>query len=160
MKYILLLLFIPVCGVYAQSTEYAKKKAEKLAVKSPFEKIIDRELPATIVYENEYVIGFVPLGGQAPVHYLIVPKKRIPTVNEVTEDDIVMLGHMFLAAREIAREYGVDETGYRLAINNNEDSGQSVFHIHMHLLGGMKTGPMVDQTWRNERRGKNEEENE
>ncbi len=152
MKYLLLLLFIPIGNVVAQSEEYIRQKEQKLAVKSPFEKIIDRELPATIVYENEYVIGFVPLGNQAPVHYLIVPKKRIPTVNEVTEDDVVMLGHMFLAAREIAKEYGVDETGYRLAINNNEDSGQSVFHIHMHLLGGMKTGPMVDQTWRNQQK--------
>ncbi len=154
MKYLLILLLIPIGSAYAQSEEYTRQKEQKLAVKSPFEKIIDRELPATIVYENEYVIGFVPLGNQAPVHYLIVPKKRIPTVNEVTEDDVVMLGHMFLAAREIAKEYGVDETGYRLAINNNEDSGQSVFHIHMHLLGGMKTGPMVDQTWRNDQKAK------
>ncbi|MEQ8715908.1 MAG: histidine triad nucleotide-binding protein [Cyclobacteriaceae bacterium] len=154
MKYLLLLLLIPIGNVVAQSEEYTRQKEQKLAIKSPFEKIIDRELPATIVYENEYVIGFVPLGNQAPVHYLIVPKKRIPTVNEVTEDDVVMLGHMFLAAREIAKEYGVDETGYRLAINNNEDSGQSVFHIHMHLLGGMKTGPMVDQTWRNDQKAK------
>lgn len=156
MKYLLILLLIPIGSVYAQSEEYTKQKEQKLAVKSPFEKIIDRELPATIVYENEYVIGFVPLGNQAPVHYLIVPKKRIPTVNEVTEDDALMLGHMFIAAREIAKEFGVAETGYRLAINNNEDSGQSVFHIHMHLLGGMKTGPMVDQAWRNNQKEKGE----
>ncbi|MEQ9301950.1 MAG: histidine triad nucleotide-binding protein [Cyclobacteriaceae bacterium] len=157
MKYLLLLLLIPIGTVHAQSAEYNKKKEQKLSVKSPFEKIIDRELPATIVYENEYVIGFVPLGNQAPVHYLIVPKKRIPTVNDVTEEDAMMLGHMFIAAREIAKEFGVAETGYRLAINNNEDSGQSVFHIHMHLLGGMETGPMVDQTWRNEQKAKKEE---
>lgn len=157
MKYLLILLLIPIGNVVAQSDEYTRQKKQKLAVKSPFEKIIDRELPATIVYENEYVIGFVPLENQAPVHFLIVPKKRIPTVNEVTEDDVLMLGHMFVAAGAIAKEYGVAETGYRLAINNNEDSGQSVFHIHMHLLGGMKTGPMVDQGWRKEQRKRRNE---
>ncbi len=122
--------------------EYAKMKAGKLAEKSPFEKIADRELPATIVYENDDVIAFIPLRPQAPVHYLIVPKKRIATVNDITDSDAVLLGKLFIAARDIAAKFGVAETGYRLAVNTNRDAGQSEFHLHVHLLGGEFLGPM------------------
>lgn len=122
--------------------EYEAMKAKKQGEKSPFEKIVDRELPATIVYENEHVIAFIPLRPQAPVHYLIVPKKRINTVNDITEADVTVLGQMFLAAKEIARKFGVAETGYRLAVNTNRDAGQSEFHLHMHMLGGEFLGPM------------------
>ena len=151
-KYLLFLATLSAHIAFSQSVEYQAKKEAKLAEKGPFEKIIDRELPAEIVYENDYVIAFVPLRKQAPIHFLIVPKKRIPTVNDVLEEDAEMLSHMFFAARDIAKEFKIDQSGYRLAINNNEDSGQSVFHIHMHILGGMKTGPMVDQTWRDSRK--------
>lgn len=146
-----LLLFFSgttICG-FSQSLEYQLKKEQKLVQKSPFEKIWDGELPANVVYKDEEIIAFTPLGGQAPVHYLIVPKKRIPTINELTEEDAHLIGKMFIVARDLAKKYGIDESGYRLAMNNNEDSGQSVFHIHLHLMGGMKTGPMVDQTYRN-----------
>lgn len=118
-------------------------RAKKLAEKSPFEKIVARELPATIVFENDHVIAFIPLRPQAPVHYLIVPKKRINTANDVTEADAVILAQMFLAAKEVAKKFGVDETGYRLAINTNRDAGQSEFHLHLHLLGGEFLGPMT-----------------
>jgi histidine triad (HIT) family protein len=124
---------------------YKEMKAKKLAEKSPFEKILDRELPATIVYETETVIAFVPLRPQAPVHYLIVPKKRINTVNDVTEADLIVLGQLLLAAKEVAKKFGIDETGYRLAINTNRDAGQSEFHLHMHLLGGEFLGPMTNK---------------
>ena len=146
---LIIVFFSTALSGFTQSQEYQSKKARKLAEKSPFEKIWDGDLPANVVYKDEEIIAFTPLGGQAPVHYLIVPKKRIPTINELTEEDAHLIGKMFIVARDLAKKYGIDESGYRLAMNNNEDSGQSVFHIHLHLLGGMKTGPMVDQTYRN-----------
>jgi len=128
---------------WSQSLEYQKQKAEKIEKGSVFTKIINRELPATIVYEDDDIIAFVPLRLQAPVHLLIVPKKEIPTVNDVTDEDLLVLGKMFLVAKKLAEENGISETGYRLTVNVNEDAGQSVFHLHMHLLGGDKLGPMV-----------------
>lgn len=154
-KIFILALLIVSISAFAQSEEYTKKKAAKLAVKSPFEKIWDGELPATVVYKDDEVIAFVPLRSQTPVHYLIVPKKRIPTINELKDEDAHLIGKMYTVARDLAKKFGIAETGYRLAMNNNEDAGQSVFHIHLHLLGGMKTGPMVDQTYRDEKSDKN-----
>ena len=110
-----------------------------------FTKIINRELPAHIVYEDSDIIAFVPLRLQARVHLLIVPKKEIHTINDATEKDLKVLGKLFLVAKKLAKENGISETGYRLSININEDAGQSVFHLHMHLLGGEKLGPMVAQ---------------
>ena len=130
---------------FSQSLKYQQQKAEKIAEGSVFTKIINRELPATIVYEDEEIIAFVPLREQAPVHLLIVPKKEIHTLNDATEDDALLLGKMLLVAQKLAKENGIAETGYRIGINTNEDAGQSVFHIHMHLLGGRKLGPMVAQ---------------
>jgi histidine triad (HIT) family protein len=133
-------------GGFAQKLtveEYATMKSGKLSEKSPFEKIVDRELPATIVFENEHVVAFVPLKPQARVHYLIVPKKRINTVNDVTESDVEVMGRLFLAAKAVAEKTGIAESGYRLAINTNRDAGQSEFHVHMHLLGGEFLGPMT-----------------
>ena len=131
----------------AQSEAYQAKKKEKLSKDSPFTQIIRRELPAQIEYEDDQIIAFVPLRKQAPVHLLIVPKKRIPTINDAVEEDIEVLGKMMLVAKKLAKEKGISETGYRVAFNNNEDSGQSVFHLHMHLLGGKKLGPMVTQDY-------------
>jgi histidine triad (HIT) family protein len=131
--------------VLSQSDSYQKKKAEKIKEGSVFTKIINRELPATIVYEDDDIIAFVPLRLQAKVHLLIVPKKEIYTINDITEEDTLLLGKMFLVAKKLAKENGISETGYRLAMNINEDAGQSVFHLHMHLLGGNKLGPMVNQ---------------
>ena len=130
---------------WSQSEAYQKKKAEKIEKGSVFTKIINRELPATIVYEDDGVIAFVPLRLQAPVHLLIVPKKEIYTINDVTDEDTLVLGKLFLVAKRLAKEKGIAETGYRLSMNINEDAGQSVFHLHMHLLGGEKLGPMVIQ---------------
>jgi histidine triad (HIT) family protein len=131
--------------VSAQEVDYDAIKKEKLSKKSPFEQIVARELPATIEYEDEEIIAFLPLRLQAPVHILIVPKKRIPTMNDITEEDIPLIGKMFFVAKQLAAEKGIAESGYRLVINTNEDSGQSVFHIHLHILGGEKLGPMVRQ---------------
>ncbi|MFT5861797.1 MAG: histidine triad (HIT) family protein [Flavobacteriales bacterium] len=130
---------------WSQSQEYQKKKAEKIEKSSVFTKIINRELEATIVYEDEDIIAFVPLRLQAPIHLLIVPKKEIHTINDVSEEDTLLLGKLFLVAKKLAKEQGVSETGYRLTMNINEDAGQSVFHLHIHLLGGKSLGPMVTQ---------------
>lgn len=130
-------------SVWSQSLEYQKQKSEKIENGSVFTKIINRELPATIVYEDDDVIAFVPLKLQASVHLLIVPKKEIPTVNDITDEDLLVLGKLFLVAKKLAKENGISETGYRLVVNVNEDAGQSVFHLHMHLLGGGKLGPML-----------------
>ena len=156
--YLIALLATFTVPALGQSEVYEQKKTAKLAVKSPFEKIWDGELPAEVVYKDEEIIAFVPLRRQTPVHYLIVPKKRITTINDLKDDDALLVGRMFLVARDLAKQYGIAETGYRLAINTNEDAGQSVFHLHLHLLGGMKTGPMVDQTYKDPNPRKEDEE--
>jgi len=112
-----------------------------------FEKIVDRELPATILFENEEIMAFIPLRKQAPVHILIIPKRRIVSVNEIKDGEAEIVGKMIIVARNLAREYKIDSTGYRLVLNTNEDAGQSVFHLHMHLIGGKKTGPMTTQDY-------------
>lgn len=101
-----------------------------------FCKIVNRELPADIVFEDDELIAFNDISPQAPTHMLIIPKKHISTVNELTEAEIDLPGKLVLRARTIASEKGIAETGYRLIMNCNEQGGQTVFHVHMHLLGG------------------------
>lgn len=148
MKRIILTCILFICigfSARSQSESYQKKKTAKIKEGSVFTKIINRKLPATIVYEDNDIIAFVPLRLQAKVHLLIVPKKEIYTINDITEKDILLLGKMFLVAKKLAKENGIAESGYRLSMNINEDAGQSVFHLHMHLMGGNELGPMVDQ---------------
>jgi histidine triad (HIT) family protein len=101
-----------------------------------FLKIIDREIPADIVYEDERVIAFRDIQPQAPTHILIVPRQKIDTLNLLGHDDEQLVGHMILMAKKIALDEGIAESGYRLVFNCNPDGGQSVYHIHLHLLGG------------------------
>lgn len=101
-----------------------------------FTKIIKREIPAKIVYENDKVLAFQDINPQAPHHVLIIPKTEIPTINDLTPENVGCIGDLFLAAKEIAREFKVAESGYRVVMNCNEDAGQSVFHIHLHFLAG------------------------
>ena len=101
-----------------------------------FLKIIAREIPADIVYENEDVLAFRDLNPQAPLHVLIIPKAHIRTINDIQTEDAELFGKLFLAAREIATEQGVAEDGYRVVMNCNAAAGQTVFHVHLHLLGG------------------------
>lgn len=108
-----------------------------------FSKIIAKEIPADIVYEDDLVLAFKDINPQAPVHILIIPKKEIATVNDATEADEITLGRMFIAAAKIARDHNIDDSGYRLMVNCNRDGGQEVFHLHMHLLGGRRLGPML-----------------
>ncbi len=148
MRYTLitLIFIIILCiGLQGQSNDYLKQKNDKIEQGSIFTKIINRELPATIAYEDSEIIAFVPLRLQAPIHLLIVPKREIYTLNDASENDALLLGKMLLVAQKLAVEKGISESGYRISINTNEDSGQSVFHIHMHLLGGKPLGPMVTQ---------------
>lgn len=101
-----------------------------------FCKIVDRKLNAKIVLENEDVVAFEDVHPQAPTHILIVPRKHIPTLNDVTREDQSLLGSMVLTGIEIARSRHIESSGYRLVWNTNRGAGQSVFHIHLHLLGG------------------------
>lgn len=101
-----------------------------------FSKIIKKEIPANIQYEDDEILAFDDIRPQAPVHILIIPKKIIPTINEVKNEDKEMLGKLVLVAKQIAKDKGIDEDGYRLVFNCNEGAGQTVFHIHLHLIGG------------------------
>lgn len=101
-----------------------------------FSKIISGEAPADIVYQDEHVTCFKDINPIAPVHILIVPNKEVATVNDLTDDDKLLVGHMVLTARQLAKEQGVAESGYRLTINCNDEGGQEVYHVHMHLVGG------------------------
>ena len=101
-----------------------------------FEKIAAREIPARIVGETAEWLAFHDVNPQAPVHVLIVPKRAIPRLGAATVEDAALLGKMLLAAREIAQTLGLAESGYRVVINNGRDAGESVPHLHIHLLGG------------------------
>jgi len=101
-----------------------------------FEKIIAREIPADIVYEDNLALAFRDIKPGAPVHILVVPKKPVPRMAEAAIEDEKMLGHLLLKAAEIAATVGLKKTGYRLVINNGPDAGESVPHLHLHILGG------------------------
>ncbi len=101
-----------------------------------FEKIIARQIPARIAYEDDSVLAFHDINPQAPTHVLIVPKKPLPGIAAATDEDARVLGHLLLKAAHIARELGIENSGYRLVINNGHDGGESVPHLHCHLLGG------------------------
>lgn len=103
-----------------------------------FSKIIRREIPADIVYEDDEVLAFRDINPQAPVHVLVIPKKPIATLNDMQEEDVALLGRLHLAAKTIAEQEGVAESGYRVVMNCNEAGGQEVMHIHLHLLGGRR----------------------
>ena len=104
--------------------------------KTIFEKIIAREIPSQIVYEDDLVLAFRDITPKAPTHVLIVPKKPIPRIAEAAPDDHKLLGHLLLKAAEVAAQLGLKSTGYRLVINNGADGGESVPHLHCHILGG------------------------
>ncbi len=108
-----------------------------------FSKIIRKEIPADVVYQDDLVTAFRDINPRAPSHILIIPNKHIPTVNDVTTEDELALGRLFTVAKEIAKEEGIDENGYRLIVNCNSHGGQEVYHIHMHLVGGQPLGPML-----------------
>ena len=98
--------------------------------------IVQKKRPAKIIHEDDIVIAFEDINPQAPVHALIVPKKHIETSLDISEEENSLVGHLFQIANKIARDAGIAERGFRLVMNCNPDSGQTVFHIHLHLIGG------------------------
>lgn len=114
-----------------------------MAEETIFRKIIRREIPSDMVYQDELVTAFRDISPQAPTHILIVPNILIPTVNDVTAEHELTLGRMMTVAAKIARDEGLADDGYRLIVNCNRHGGQEVYHIHMHLLGGRPLGPML-----------------
>lgn len=108
-----------------------------------FCKIVEGSIPSKKVFENERVLAFQDIQPAAPIHILIIPKKHIPTMNDVSEEDAELIGELFTAARQIAKEQGIADAGYRLINNVNSDGGQVVYHLHIHLLGGQKLGPLL-----------------
>ena len=105
-----------------------------------FCRVINKELPSKVAYEDDRVVAFHDISPQAPVHVLICPRKHIATLNDVTAEDEALLAHMFATARKIAEQSGVAEKGYRTVFNVNADGGQVVFHLHLHVMGVRKLG--------------------
>ena len=112
-----------------------------------FKKIIDKEIPANIVYEDDDFMAFRDINPQAEVHILVIPKKEIANLNEATEEDALMLGKLQLLIAKIAKDEGIADDGYRVILNVNENGGQEVFHIHYHILGGGKIGVLNSNKW-------------
>lgn len=105
-----------------------------------FCKIVAGEIPADIVYESDAALAFRDINAQAPTHVLVIPRKHIATINDIEIEDEGLVGSLYTAAREIARSEGIADDGYRVVMNCNESAGQSVFHIHLHVLGGKSMG--------------------
>lgn len=103
-----------------------------------FCKIANKEIKSEIVYEDDEIVAFKDINPKAPVHFLFIPKRHISSLNEIAESDADVLGKIFLRIKEMAKKYGIDESGYRTVLNCNKDAGQEVFHVHAHLLGGRK----------------------
>ncbi len=105
-----------------------------------FSRIINREIPADIVHEDDQCLAFRDVNPQAPVHILVIPKKAIATINDLKPEDEATVGHLYTVAAQIARDEGIADDGYRTVMNCNEHGGQSVYHIHLHLIGGKPLG--------------------
>lgn len=108
-----------------------------------FRKIIEKEIPSDTLYQDEFVTAFRDISPQAPIHILIVPNKLIPTANEIEIEDEFLIGKMYTVAKKLAKQEGIANSGYRLIMNCNEDGGQEVYHIHLHLLGGKSLGKLI-----------------
>jgi len=106
--------------------------------KSIFEMILDKEIESEIIYEDDDIFSIKDINPVARVHLLIIPKKRINTINNLSDEDTLLVGKMIQVAKDLAKEYQIDESGYRLIFNTNDDGGQTVYHIHLHLIGGEK----------------------
>ena len=103
-----------------------------------FCKIVNNEIPAELIFEDDRIVAFNDINPQAPIHILIIPKEHFASLNDIPEEKIDLMGHILLRARQIAQNLGIQESGYRIVLNTARDSGQEVFHIHFHLLGGRR----------------------
>jgi len=101
-----------------------------------FCKIIEKKIPSRIIYEDDHALAFEDINPQAPIHTLVIPKKHIPTLLDIKDEDNNLIGHMFKVANKVAKDKGIAERGFRVVTNCNPESGQSVYHIHFHILGG------------------------
>lgn len=108
-----------------------------------FCKIVDRQLPSTVVYEDDKVMAFNDINPVAPIHVIIIPKEHIANVNGLTEENAQVMGDIHLAAKKIAEKLGIADKGYRLINNCGPDAGQTVFHLHYHLIAGVKLGAKI-----------------
>lgn len=106
--------------------------------KTIFKRIIDGEIKADVVYEDEQCLAFRDVAPQAPTHVLVIPKKEIPSVAAIADEDQALIGHLYLVIRNLAKQLGLSESGYRVVVNSGSDGGQSVDHLHFHLLGGRR----------------------
>ena len=104
--------------------------------KSIFEMILNKEIDSEIIYEDDEIFAIHDINPVAPIHVLIIPKKKIKTINDVTQEDTSLIGKLVITAKNLAKSLGIDESGYRLLWNTNNDAMQTVFHIHLHLIGG------------------------
>ena len=103
---------------------------------SIFEKILVGEISSEIIYEDDFVFAINDINPIARIHILVIPKKKIDTLNQMNEEDTTLIGHMVLVAKNLAKEQKIDDTGYRILMNTNSDAGQTIYHIHLHLIGG------------------------
>jgi histidine triad (HIT) family protein len=108
-----------------------------------FRKIINKEIPSDMLYQDDYVTAFRDISPQAKTHILIIPNKLIATANDIEVEDEVLVGKLYTVAKQLAKQEGIAESGYRLIMNCNADGGQEVYHIHLHLLGGQRLGKLV-----------------
>ncbi|TWU30542.1 histidine triad nucleotide-binding protein [Bythopirellula polymerisocia] len=104
--------------------------------KTLFKKIADKEIPAEIVYEDNQCVAFRDVNPQAPTHVLVIPREPIPSLDKLAAENAALLGHLWLVIRDVARQEGIAEGGYRVVVNCGEDGGQTVDHLHFHILGG------------------------
>ncbi|WP_286235776.1 purine nucleoside phosphoramidase [Thalassotalea sediminis] len=114
-----------------------------MAEETIFSKIIRQEIPTELLYQDDLVTAFRDIAPQAKTHILIIPNKLIPTVNDIEESDELIMGRLFTVAKQLAKEEGIAEDGFRLIMNCNQHGGQEVYHIHMHLVGGQPLGKML-----------------
>lgn len=108
-----------------------------------FSRIVKKEIPADILYQDDRVTAFRDINPQAPVHILVIPNKIIPTVNDIEEEDESLVGHLFTVAKQLAEQEGIADDGYRLLVNCGRNGNQEVYHLHMHLVGGRHLGRML-----------------
>lgn len=116
-----------------------------MAEETIFRKIINKEIPADLLYQDQFVTAFRDIHPQAPTHILIIPNKLIATANEIEIEDEQLIGKLYTVAKKLAKQEGIAESGYRLIMNCNQDGGQEVYHIHLHLLGGKPLGKLISR---------------
>jgi histidine triad (HIT) family protein len=130
---------------YRAAAEMRTHYGSPMAEETIFSKIIRKEIPADVLYQDDLVTAFRDIAPQAPTHVLIIPNRIIPTLADVTEEDEAVLGRMLRVAADLAAREGIAEDGYRVMINCRDHGGQEVYHVHLHLLGGRPLGPMLSR---------------